>query len=118
MNALLLALILQPKPAPWVAVEISVYSKRYHGHRTASGERYDHYKGYTAATTVRGKRWDLPKGSVWEVEYKGKRVTVRITDTGSYRPKKAKVWLDLSGASWSKIAGAPSRYVARMRRVK
>lgn len=114
-------------PQKWIPVEISVYSARYHGGRTASGERYDHYGGsksgptfHTAATTIRGKKWALPKNSVWLVEYKGAQLTVRINDVGSYRPKKADYWLDLSGHTWDHLTkGAkPSRVVGRMRRVK
>ena len=109
-----------PKIGEWVKVEISTYSARYHGGRTATGERYDHHRGYTAATTVVSHgRWALPKGSVWEVVYRGKTVTVRVNDCGSYRPRRAKYWLDLSGAAWRDLTGiAPSRKVARMRRVK
>ncbi|MBX7132564.1 MAG: septal ring lytic transglycosylase RlpA family protein [Fimbriimonadaceae bacterium] len=107
-----------PKVGQWVKVEISTYSKSYHGGRTASGERYDHHKGYTAATTYR-KGWVLPRGSVWEVEYLGQSITVRINDTGSWRPKRAPYWLDLSGAAWRDLTGiAPSRKVGRMRRVR
>lgn len=135
MTAYLLAAVLATE---WQPVEISVYSKRYHGRRTASGERYDHYKGLTGATTYRNGRWTLPKGSVWEIEYPAGRVvrggqkivfhedgsrwfvvTVRINDTGSHRPTKAPVWVDLSGNAWRTLTGiAPSRKVARMRRVK
>ena len=130
-----------PKIGEWVKVEISTYSARYHGKRTASGERYDHHEGHTAATTVRGRKWALPKGSVWEVEYPAEKdivlkpgmtvardfetgkttrvVTVRINDTGSWRPKRAPYWLDLSGAAWRDLTGiASSRKVARMRRVR
>lgn len=57
----------------WQPVEISVYSARYHGRKTAAGERYDHYAGYTAATTWgppgNRSKWTLPKGSVWEVRF-------------------------------------------------
>lgn len=107
-----------PKIGQWVKVEISTYSARYHGGRTASGERYDHHRGHTAATTYR-KGWALPKGSVWEVEYLGKTITIRVNDVGSWRPKKAPYWLDLSGSAWRDLTGiAPSRKVARMRRVK
>lgn len=121
MIALLLTVLVLE--SQWRPVEISVYSARYHGHRTASGERYDHKAGYTAATTWgppgNRARWALPKGSVWEVEYKGRRVTVRVNDCGSHRPNKAPAWLDLSGAAWKDLTnGAPSRHVARMRRVK
>lgn len=105
-------------PKGWIPVEISVYSAKYHNRRTATGERYDHHQGFTAATTRRANGWDLPRGSVWEVNYRGKTVVVRVNDCGSYRPRKAKLWLDLSGAAWRKVAGAPSRHVARMRRVK
>ena len=130
-----------PKIGQWVKVEISTYSAHYHGKRTASGERYDHHEGHTAATTVRGRKWTLPKGSVWEVEYPAEKnivlkpgmtvahdfetgattrvVTVRINDTGSWRPRKAPYWLDLSGSAWRDLTGiAPSRKVARMRRVR
>lgn len=108
-----------PKVGQWVKVEISTYSRSYHGNGTHSGERYGHYKGHTAATTIIGKRWVLPKGSTWEVEYLGKTITVRVNDTGSWRPKRAPYWLDLSGAAWRDLTGiAPSRKVARMRRVR
>jgi len=107
-----------PNIGEWAKVEISTYSARYHGRRTATGERYDHHRGYTAATTYR-KGWSLPKGSVWEVEYLGKTITVRVNDVGSWRPKKAPYWLDLSGSAWRDLTGiAPSRKVARMRRVR
>ena len=107
-----------PKIGQWVKVEISTYSRSYHGNGTHGGERYDHYKGHTAATTIIRGRWVLPKGSVWEVEYLSRTITVRVNDTGSWRPRKAPYWLDLSGAAWRKVAGSPSRHVARMRRVK
>lgn len=106
-------------PKGWIPVEISVYSAKYHNGRTATGERYDHHRGFTAATTRRANGWDLPRGSVWEVVYRGKTVTVRVNDTGSWRPRKAPYWLDLSGAAWRDLTGiAPSRKVARMRRVR
>ena len=108
-----------PKIGEWVKVEISTYSARYHGRRTATGERYDHHRGFTAATTRRANGWDLPRGSTWEVNYRGKTVVVRINDCGRHRPTKARLWLDLSGAAWRDLTGiAPSRKVARMRRVK
>ena len=108
-----------PKIGEWVKVEISTYSARYHGGRTATGERYDHHRGFTAATTRRANGWDLPRGSTWEVNYRGKTVVVRINDCGRHRPTKARLWLDLSGAAWRDLTGiAPSRKVARMRRVK
>jgi len=107
------------KIGQWVKVEISTYSRSYHGNGTHGGERYDHYRGHTAATTIIGRRWVLPNGSTWEVEYLGKTITVRINDTGSWRPKKAPYWLDLSGQAWRDLTGiAPSRKVARMRRVR
>ncbi len=117
--AFLAALTMFPTSAKWLPVEISVYSARYHGGRTASGERYDHYQGMTAATTVKGKKWALPQGSVWEVEYRGRKVTVRIADTGSHRPRKAPNWLDLNGHAWNQLTKSkPSRVVGKMRRVK
>ena len=102
-------------------VEISTYSRRYHGQGTATGQRYDHVRGYTAATTTRrGQRFVLPPGSEWEVEYLGKRLTVRINDNGPTEPRMGpKYWLDLSGKAWADLTGiAPSRKVAKMRRVK
>lgn len=81
------AVIRESRITEWRPVEISVYSARYHGRKTASGERYDHYEGYTAATTwgPPGARsnWALPKGSVWEVRYRGRTITVRVNDCGS-----------------------------------
>lgn len=117
------AVIRESRITEWRPVEISVYSARYHGRKTASGERYDHYEGYTAATTwgPPGARsnWALPKGSVWEVRYRGRTITVRVNDCGSHRPRKAGAWLDLSGAAWKTLTGSgPSRHVAEMRRVK
>jgi len=74
----------------------------------------------TAATSRSGRRPVLPFGSVWEVSYRGRTVTVTVTDTGSYRPKRAGYWLDLSGAAWAQLTGgaSPSRVIATMKRVR
>lgn len=103
-----------------LTTEISVYATRYHGRRTASGARYDHYRGLTAATSMRGRKPLLPFGSRWEVEHKGRRIVVTITDTGSYKPRRARYWLDLSGEAWRQLTNGakPSRFVAQMRRRK
>lgn len=107
-------------PEPRRKVEVSVYHPKYHGRRTASGARYDHHRGMTAATSRSGRRPVLPFGSVWEVSYRGRTVTVTVTDTGSYRPKRAGYWLDLSGAAWAQLTGgaSPSRVIATMKRVR
>jgi hypothetical protein len=103
----------------WIPVEISVYSSRYDGRRTASGEAYRHNTGHTAATTISHGRWALPKGSTWEVEYRGRRIIVRVNDVGSTRPHLARHWLDLSGRAWSDLTGrSGSRLRAKMRRVR
>lgn len=104
----------------WRPVEISVYSAKYHGRGTASGQPYDHYKGLTAATArAQGSRRPaLPFGSKWEVRYLGRTVQVTVTDTGSWKPKRADYWLDLSGAAWAQLTHSlPSRIVAEFRRI-
>lgn len=54
-------------------VDASWYSHKYHGKRTASGERFD-VRAMTAAHPT------LPLGSMVEVRHGRKAVTVRIND--------------------------------------
>lgn len=84
----------------------SYYSGKFHGRRTASGERYDMY-GLTAAHPVLGF------GSRVEVTNlnNGRKVRVRINDRGPF--KKGRI-IDLSYAAAERI-GMLKRGVARVR---
>lgn len=81
----------------------SWYGEKFHGRRTASGERYDMH-ALTAAHKT------LPFGSMVRVksERTGKEVVVRINDRGPYARKRL---IDLSGAAAAKL-GIRSRGVA------
>lgn len=98
--------------------EVSVYSPKYHGRLTASGERFDYHQagGFTAAVarvkTSRGYRPALPFGSRWLLKTgEGRSVVVRINDTGSWSPRKGHQWFDLPPAAWRKLfpGTAPGR---------
>lgn len=69
----------------------SWYGKRFHGRRTASGERYDMH-AFTAAHKT------LPFGTMVRVrsQHTGKEVVVRINDRGPYRHRRI---IDLSMAA-------------------
>ena len=69
----------------------SWYGKRFHGRRTASGERYDMHT-FTAAHKT------LPFGTKVRVRsmHTGKEVVVRINDRGPYTHKRI---IDLSQAA-------------------
>lgn len=86
-----------PAPEPgWVERgEASWYGSKYHGRRTASGERYDMYAMTAAHPT-------LPFGTIVEVTNlrNGRRVRVRINDRGPFR--KGRI-IDLSYASARKL---------------
>ena len=73
----------------------SWYGRKFHGKRTASGERYDMY-AMTAAHTV------LPIPSYARVTNlaNGKSVVVRINDRGPFRPERI---IDLSYAAAYKL---------------
>ena len=83
--------------APAVSVQTidkglaSWYGPRFHGRRTASGERYDMHD-FTAAHKT------LPFGTKVRVRsvYTGKEVVVRINDRGPYRHQRV---IDLSMAA-------------------
>jgi rare lipoprotein A len=84
----------------------SYYSKRFHGRRTASGERYDMYD-LTAAHPA------LAFGSRVEVTNlkNGRKVRVRINDRGPF--KKGRI-IDLSYTAAKKI-GMLTRGVVKVR---
>ena len=71
--------------------QASFYAARFHGRRTASGERYDHQ-----ALTVAHRT--LPFGTVLRVtnERNGRTLTVRVNDRGPHVRGRI---LDLSGAA-------------------
>ena len=83
--------------APAVSVQTidkglaSWYGPRFHGRRTASGERYDMHD-FTAAHKT------LPFGTKVRVRsvYTGKEVVVRINDRGPYKHQRV---IDLSMAA-------------------
>ena len=71
--------------------QASYYAARFHGRRTASGERYDHQ-----ALTVAHRT--LPFGTVLRVtnERNGRTITVRVNDRGPHIRGRI---VDLSGAA-------------------
>ena len=73
----------------------SYYGRRFHGRRTANGERFDMH-AYTAAHKT------LPFGSMVEVTNPrtGKSVVVRINDRGPFTPGRT---IDLSRAAAEEI---------------
>jgi len=86
-----------PAPGPgWIEQgEASWYGSKYHGHRTASGERYDMHAMTAAHPT-------LPFGTVVEVVNlrNGLSVRVRINDRGPFR--KGRI-IDLSYGAARKL---------------
>jgi rare lipoprotein A len=74
----------------------SWYGARHHGRLTASGERFDTYRGYTAAHRT------LPFGVCARVENMatGKAVLVRINDRGPFVKDRV---IDLSRAAAARI---------------
>lgn len=114
LSTLILAALLAPK-----RTEVSMYSQKYHGRRTASGERFDWKatKGFTAAVKYRpgSKRPALPFGTkVRLTGPTGKSIIVKITDTGSYRTSFQ--WFDLQPAGFKalglKVSQGRSRKVS------
>ncbi len=73
----------------------SYYGRRFHGRRTANGERFD-MNAFTAAHKT------LPFGSIVEVTNPrtGKSVVVRINDRGPFTPGRT---IDLSRAAAEEI---------------
>ncbi len=113
------------KPAPVIKttpVELSVYSSKYHGRTTASGEAYDHHQSgqpFSAAVNYRkgSKRPAIAFGTLVEVSSGSRKIQVRITDTGSWKPRLASTWLDLPPNAWKALypKTAPGRRTAGMR---
>ena len=83
--------------------EVSVYSDCFHGRRTASGEIFDQRKMTCAVN--RGMVKEFPFGTKVAIFFRGRRVIVKVTDTGSYKPKKSRHWFDLSKAAMKKLLG-------------
>ena len=83
--------------------EISTYSDYFHGRTTASGKRFSQ-RGYTCAVSRHMLR-KFPFGTKVTLYYKGKSVSVTVTDTGSYKPKKSKYWFDLSKVAMQQLLG-------------
>lgn len=125
-TALILALLTQDSEyiaSPWSKTEISTYARRFDGRRTASGEIYDHDGAMTAATIrkIGSNRPRIPFGTLVEIESEqGRRIIVKINDTGSYRPRDLDQWFDLSGLAWKTLYPeiAPSRFVVKYRTLK
>lgn len=85
----------EPATIPLGTGIASYYGKRFHGRRTASGERFDMH-AFTAAHKT------LPFGSMVEVTNPrtGKSVVVRINDRGPFTPGRT---IDLSRAAAAEI---------------
>ena len=78
----------------WTPTTFSVYATRYHGRTAANGSRYDH-KGLTCASNAH------KFGTRLELRYKGRTVTVTVTD----RMAKGlgRVRIDLSGGAFKAL---------------
>jgi hypothetical protein len=78
----------------WTPTTFSVYAVRYHGRTAANGKRYDH-KGLTCASNSH------PFGTVLELRYKGRTVTVTVTDRMA--KSLGRVRIDLSGGAFKAL---------------
>ena len=120
------------KPASLVAigpVEVSTYHRSLHGNYMASSRhgRYD-MRRMTCAVNYRPgtRRPIIPFNTRLKVVYGKRSVEVVVTDTGSYRPRRTHVWLDLSSAAMAKLLGGDisrprtyeTRVVARAWRIR
>jgi rare lipoprotein A len=96
----------EPKPKQGQVGQASWYGGKFHGRRTASGERFDQNRLTAASRT-------LPLGSrarVTNLE-NGRSVVVRITDRGPYARRRV---IDLSRAAAHQL-GMVKRGTARVR---
>jgi rare lipoprotein A len=73
----------------------SWYGKKFHGHRTSSGERFDMY-----AMTAAHKTLPLPSYVSVTNLNNGRRVVVRVNDRGPFHPNRI---IDLSYAAARKL---------------
>ena len=79
-------------------ITASVYHVKFHNRGTKSGDRYDHYKGYTCAADLTR----FPIGTMIAVTYNGKRIVVRVNDRIGTHKKR----LDLSGRAMKDLTGS------------
>lgn len=84
--------------------EASWYGGKFHGRRTANGERYNQNEMTAAHKT-------LPFNSIIEVTYRGRSVRVRINDAGPYHGNRI---IDLSRAAADQL-GLKSRGVGQVK---
>lgn len=75
------------------ATNVSWYGKKFHGRRTASGERFN-MNAYTAASKT------LRFGTKLKLTYRGNTVIVRVNDRGPYVRGRQ---LDVSKAAAQKL---------------
>jgi len=74
----------------------SVYHPDFNGSGMSNGQRYDHWKGLTAAS----RKYGL--GTLLEVKYNGKKIRVRVTDRIGVSHADR---LDLSGRAMHDLTG-------------
>lgn len=86
-----LTITLLAAPATWQPATFSVYATRYHGRTAANGSRY-HHERLTCASN------NHPFGTRLELRYKGRTVTVTVTDRMD--KKLGRTRIDLSGAAF------------------
>lgn len=79
---------------PWQPATFSVYAVRYHGRTAANGKRYDH-RALTCASN------NHKFGTKLELRYKGRAVTVTVTDRMDRRLGVKRI--DLSGAAFKAL---------------
>ena len=93
-EAMILAALILAAPATWQPVTLSVYAVRYHGRTAANGSRYDHER-LTCASNRH------PFGTKLELRYKGRTITVTVTDRMDRRLGVTRI--DLSGAAFKAL---------------
>lgn len=74
-----------------VTMELSVYASKYDGRVTRYGRTYDHWHGLTCASNN-----PAHKNRTLKVTYKGKSLTLMVTDTGGDK-RLGYTRLDISG---------------------
>lgn len=88
---MILAALILAAPAQWQPTTFSVYATRYHGRTAANGSRYDH-RALTCASNHH------KFGTRLELRYKGRTVTVTVTDRMDRTLGRTRI--DLSGAAF------------------
>lgn len=102
--------------------ENSLSSRHHERNGTASGHKYKSWGQYLCATARKpgSLKPMFPFGTKVKITSKYNTIIVKIIDTGSYRPKKAKYWFDLNNQAWKDLFNGqrPSRFICTFEVVK